>query len=305
LTFGLIRLQGSGRDAFGAASAGCGLLLCAAFAWWESRAHAPMVPLGIFRNTTFASTNVYTFFLYAALGGSLYFVPFDLQNVHGYSPVAAGAAMLPFIVIMFTFSRWSGGLVAKVGPRTPLIAGAIVAGVGFLAYARPGVGGSYWATFFPASIILGIGGALFVAPLTTAVMEALDSEQAGIASGINNAVSRVAGLLAIAALGIVLSTAFYRDFDDRIGTLNLSAASTSVLAAQRPTLGTGRPVADLLEPDRSRVNAAVADAYTAGFRRTMLLSALAAWFAAIVARFSLPSAIGAAAPGAQSAATGA
>jgi len=151
---------------------------------------------------------------------------------------------------------------------------------------------------------LGIGGALFVAPLTTAVMEALDSEQAGIASGINNAVSRVAGLLAIAALGIVLSTAFYREFDRRIGSLDLSAASTSVLAAQRPTLGTGRPVADLLEPDRSRVNAAVAGSYTAGFRRTMLLSALAAWLAAIVARFSLPSATGAAA-GAQSAATGA
>jgi EmrB/QacA subfamily drug resistance transporter len=304
LTFGLIRLQVSGRDAFGTASAGCGLLLCAAFVWWESRARAPMVPLGIFRNATFTGTNVYTFFLYAALGGSLYFVPFDLQNVHGYSPVAAGAAMLPFIVIMFTFSRWSGGLVAKIGPRTPLIAGAIVAGVGFLAYARPGAGGSYWATFFPAAIILGIGGALFVAPLTTAVMEALDSEQAGIASGINNAVSRVAGLLAIAALGIVLSTAFYREFDRRIGSLDLSAASTSVLAAQRPTLGTGRPVADLLEPDRSRVNAAVAGSYTAGFRRTMLLSALAAWLAAIVARFSLPSATGAAA-GAQSAATGA
>ena len=107
------------------------------------------------------------FFLYTAIGGSLYFVPFVLINVHHYSPTQAGAALLPFIFIMVVAARWSGGLVARIGPRKPLILGGIIAGFGFLAFALPGSDGSYWTTFFPAATILGCGGALFVAPLTT------------------------------------------------------------------------------------------------------------------------------------------
>ncbi len=132
-----------------------------------------MVRSDLFASRDFSTANVYTFFLYAALGGSMYFVPFVLINVHHYTPTAAGAALLPFIFIMVAASRWSGGLVSRIGSRTPLIAGAIVAGCGFLAYALPGTGGSYWTTFFPAATILGIGGALFVAPLTTTVMNAV------------------------------------------------------------------------------------------------------------------------------------
>jgi EmrB/QacA subfamily drug resistance transporter len=287
LTFGLIRLQ-NGSDGLGALTAIAGLVLGAAFVRWERRARAPMIPLGIFSNVTFAGANLYTFFLYAALGGSLFFVPFDLQNVQGYSATAAGGAMLPFIVIMFVFSRASGGLIGSVGARLPLVAGAIVAGCGFLAYARAGYGGSYWATFFPAAIILGCGAALFVAPLTTAVMGALDADQAGIASGINNAISRVAGLLAIAALGIILSTSLHADFDRRVASLELSGGTRQTLARERAAIGTGRPLESLRGRDRAGVNEALAAAFTDGFARIMIVSALTSWLAAAIAFVTIP-----------------
>jgi MFS family permease len=127
--------------------------------------------------------------------------------VHHYTPTAAGAALLPFVVIMVALSRWSGGLVARIGARTPLVFGGILAALGFLAFALPGTDGSYWTTFFPAATILGLGGALFVAPLTTTVMNSVGVEHAGVASGLNNAVARTAGLIGVAVLGIVVTAA--------------------------------------------------------------------------------------------------
>ena len=216
LTFGLIRLQGGNADRVRILASAAGVAVLALFVFYESRVKDPMIPLDVFRNRTFTAANVYTLFLYAAMGGSLFFVPFDLQYVQGYSPLEAGAALLPFVAIMFLSSRWSGGLVERIGARTPLIAGALLAAAGLVAYGLSGGGGSYWLTFFPATIIFGCGAALFVAPLTTTVMDALSTDRSGIASGINNAVSRVAGVLAIAVLGIVLINAFYASFDRRI-----------------------------------------------------------------------------------------
>ena len=288
LTFGLIRLQNGASDALGIATSAAGLLLLVAFVAWEHRARDPMIPPSVFRNVTFSGANVYTLFLYAALGGSLFFVPFDLQNVQGYSPSAAGGAMLPFIVIMFVSSRWSGGLVGTVGARLPLIGGAVVAGFGFLAYARIGIGGSYWTTFFPAAVILGVGGALFVAPLTTTVMQAIDTSHAGIASGINNAVARVAGLLAVAALGIVLLATLYAEFDRTSSALALSDSSRRTLARLHTTLGSGKTPDALHEPDRTRVNEALGAAYTLGFRRVMIISALLSWLAGATAFLTIP-----------------
>jgi len=180
---------------------------------------------------------------------------------------------LPFIIIMFALSRWSGSLVATTGARIPLVVGAGVAALGFLAYARAAGGGSYWTTFFPAAVILGFGGALFVAPLTTTVMESADASHAGLASGINNAVSRVAGLLAIAALGIVLLASFYAEFDAVVPGLHVSAPTRRVLVRDREALGTGRPLEGLAEPDRTRVNDLLRRSYTLGFERVMAISA--------------------------------
>jgi EmrB/QacA subfamily drug resistance transporter len=207
LVYGMIAMDAGRITASAFAAVAVGLAVLVIFALYERRAPDPMVRPELFASRTFRVTNVYTFFLYAALGGAMYFVPFVLINVHHYSPSAAGASLLPFIFIMVVLSRWSGGLVAWIGARTPLILGSILAALGFLAYALPGTGGSYWTTFFPAATLLGLGGVLFVAPLTTAVMNAVPVEHAGIASGINNAVARTAGLIGLAALGIIVTAA--------------------------------------------------------------------------------------------------
>lgn len=210
LVYGLIAMNGRNVSSFAVAAVALGLITLTYFVIFERRTKDPMLRPDLFTVRAFSVSNAYTFFLYAALGGSLYFVPFVLINVHHYSPAEAGGALLPFIAIMVAASRWSGGLVVRIGARTPLLIGGILAGIGFIAYAIPGSDGSYWTTFFPAAIVLGCAGALFVAPLTTTVMNSVPVEHSGVASGINNAVARTAGLIGIAALGLaVTGTASY------------------------------------------------------------------------------------------------
>jgi EmrB/QacA subfamily drug resistance transporter len=239
LVYGMIALDSARATPDAIATVVAGLAVLAAFIVVEMRSKDPMVRCDLFRSRTFTAANIYTFFLYAALGGSLYFVPFVLINVHHYSPEGAGGALIPFVAIMVCASRWSGGLIGRMGARKPLALGAIVAAAGFAAFAIPGSSGSYWMTYFPAAVILGCGGALFVAPLTTSVMNSVPMEHAGVASGINNAVARTAGLVGIAALGIIVTTApvYLNGFREAM----IAAAGLSIVAVAVAAIGISEP----------------------------------------------------------------
>jgi EmrB/QacA subfamily drug resistance transporter len=256
------------------------------FVWAEQRQRAPMMPLALFRHRNFGGTNALTLLLYAALGGGLFYLPLNLIQVHGYSATAAGAALLPFIAIMFALSRWAGRLVDRFGPRPPLIVGPLIAGAGFAALALPSIGGSYWTTFFPAIVVLGFGMTVTVAPLTTTVMNAVGPEESGVASGVNNAVSRVAGLLAIAVFGALMAWAFDARLHDALSAAGVPADVVSFVQNERAKLAAAAlpPHIDPAVADATR--RALGEAFVAGYRWIMLCSAaLALGSAALAAAF--------------------
>jgi len=201
-----------------------------------------MISLKLFRSRNFAGANLLTLFLYAALGGLLFFLPMDLIQIQHYRATQAGTALLPFIVIMFGLSRWADGLVASYGSRLPLTVGPLVAACGIALFTLSPQEGSYWPATFPAVVVMGLGMAISVAPLTTTVMNAVPASDSGLASGVNNAVSRLASLLAVAVFGVVLVTVFNHSLDQRLTQLALSpdvraqidSARLLLAAAQNP-----------------------------------------------------------------------
>lgn len=274
LTYGLILAGSEGfANPIVPATIVGGIAALALFVWVEARSPAPMMPLTLFRSRTFSGANVLTFLLYAALGGALYFFPFNLIQVQGYGPTLAGLALLPFTLIMFAFSRQAGGLIARFGARKPLIAGPLIAALGFALFALPGVGGSYWTTFFPAVVVLGIGMTITVAPLTTAVMSSVDTSFSGAASGVNNAVSRAAGLLAIAMLGLVMQAVFTASLGRALAEAEVAVELRQAVEQQASRLA-GIELPDDAPPEQLRaLEQAINSAFVGGFRTVMLLAA--------------------------------
>src|SRR5712671_6729654 len=247
----------------------------------ERRVANPMLPFQLFRSRTFTLTNILTLLLYGALGIVMFLLPLELIQVQHYSATEAGAALVPLAVIMFTLSRWAGSLINRVGPRIPLTIGPAIAAVGIALFARGGTGGSYWTTVFPAVCLLGFGMTITVAPLTTAVMGAVETQHSGVASGINNTVSRVAGLLTIAIFGVFLARVFLSDVRPRLDHLAVPVTVRAQIDAQLPKMaGAELKTIPLDDQQRASAKAAIDEAFVSGFRMVILGSAILALAAA-------------------------
>src|SRR5216683_4930632 len=257
--------------------------LLVVFLFVEARISQPMLPLALFRLRTFTGANLLTFLLYAALGGTLFFLPLNLIQVQHYSATAAGAALLPFILIISFLSRWSGGLIVSYGAKLPLIVGPLIAASGFVLFMLPNVGGSYWANFFPPIVILGLGMAISGAPLTTTVMNSVASNRAGVASGVNNAVARTAGLLAIAVLGIVMLHVFSGALDQRLAEYKLPSSVSRSLQAQRTKLAAIAVPEDQDPATQQLIRRAIDESFVSGFRSIMAIGAVLAVASAVTA----------------------
>lgn len=232
-TYALIEAPGKGSSALVLLAGIGGVLALVAFLLREQRTKSPMMPLGIFRSRQFSAANLVTFVVYAALGGVFFLLVSFLQVSLDYSPVAAGAASLPVTVLMLLLSARSGALAQRIGPRIPLTVGPLVIAAGLVLMTRVDPGDSYVTGVLPAVIVFGLGLTLVVAPVTSAVLAAADSRHAGIASGINNAVSRVAGLLAVAVLPLIAGLSGHRFYAPSAMThgFHVAMVTCAVLAA--------------------------------------------------------------------------
>jgi EmrB/QacA subfamily drug resistance transporter len=238
-----------------------GVAILIGFLAWERHTSHPLMPLELFRSRLFSACNLLTLFLYSAIGGILFFFPFDLIHIQHYTPAQAGAANLPLVAMMVLLSKFAGRLMDRYGARPPLIVGPLVAAAGFALLAWPSIGGSYWTTFFPALMIIGIGMSITVAPLTTAVMSAA-GEKSGVASGINNAVARTAGLMAVAVLGVVFVHCFAAELKQRV---TAPPAVKQAIVAQAGRMAEIKAAPQFTRP--------IAEAFVAAFRVIAFIAA--------------------------------
>lgn len=267
LVFALIEQSRLGWGDPLVASAGIGgAAALVAFLWWERRAPNPMLPLELFRSRNFAVGNLATLTIYAGLSGGLFFVGLFLQQVAGYSALQAGAAFLPLTVLMFTLSRRWGVLADRYGPHLFMGLGPLVAGGGLFLLLRLDTQADYLAEVLPALIVFGLGLSMTVAPLTSTVLGAVDEKHAGVASGVNNATARVAGLLAIAVLGAFVSSQFTSTVDSDLAGKRLSPAARAAVAEAKDRSLTIQPAMRVPAPQRAEVLAAFKDGSVSAFR---------------------------------------
>lgn len=287
LTFGLIRAGEDGWRGAPVLFALVGLALLAAFVAWEARTRAPMLPLALFRARAFSGTNALTLLLYGALGAALFFLPLNLIGVQGYSATAAGTALLPLSLLLAGLSGTFGALADRVGARPLLTVGPMLAGVGFVLLGTLGVGGSYWHTVFPAALVLGLGMAVTVAPLTSAVLGSVSADYAGTASGVNNAVSRAAGLLAIALFTLLMLGSFRGALNARLTGAELPHAVRREMLQQSARLAQVPVPPGVTGAARLAGERAVKLAFADAFRLVCWLSGGLAVLAGVVGYFSL------------------
>ncbi|MCG8442568.1 MAG: MFS transporter [Caulobacterales bacterium] len=283
LIFGLIEMSSSGLEHASAPIAlGAGVAGLAAFVWRQRNAPNAMTPPALFASRAFSGVNAMTFLIYTALSGVLFFLPLLLINIWGWSATAAAASFLPFVVMMSLFSGWAGRLTDRAGPRILLTLGPLATAAGFALFALLPVDGSYWRSVLPAILIMSGGMVLTVAPLTATVMSAVPEARIGVASGVNNAVSRTAALIAIAVFALLFSL---------VADANLARALAGEAALAREDVGFvfGALTVPDDAPDAAAAaaRAAASEAFIAGFRVVALVAAGLAATASAVAWWSL------------------
>lgn len=253
-----------------------GLIALVAFVWVEWRSDHPMMPLTLFRSRTFSGANLLTLFLYGALAGALFFLPLNLIQIQGYTESIAGLAILPQSIILALLSPRMGDFVDRYGPRLPLIGGPILVGIAFVALSLPGftAGPSeYWTTYLPGTILLGIGMGIVVAPLTTTVMGSVPQRNTGVASGVNNAVSRSSGVLATAIMGGIALIFFSSVLTPRVQSLDLNDTQEEAILASAEDLA-GMTAPDTLTEDTANtLRRDINESFIETFRLMMLIGA--------------------------------
>jgi len=263
-----------------------GVIGLAAFGIVEARREHPMMPLQLFKSPTFTGANLLTLFLYAGLSVGFFFLALNLVQVQGYTKTQAGLATLPFALLLTVLSRFAGGFMDRNGARLPLIVGPSLAGLGFFYMAFAGVTRGpvdYWTAFMPGVILFGTGMGFTVAPLSTSVMGSVASHYSGVASGINNAVSRTAGVLAIAIVGSVALIAFAGALDSRTAGLGLSVQAHSALLAEAGKLGEASVPEGVPPQQADAVAGSIKQSFVDAFRLVMFICAGLAWASAIAA----------------------
>jgi len=284
LTWGFVSAPDKGfANAEVIAALAVGVLGVVSFVAVEARSSHPMIPLSLFSSRTFSGANLLTFGLYGALSAGTFFLSLDLVQAQGYPMAIAGLVFTPFALILTAMSRWAGGLVDKAGPRLPLIIGPAIAGAAFLYMAFSGLSDGpsrYWLTFFPGVVLLGVGMGITVAPLSTAVMSSVATHFAGTASGINNAVSRTAGVLVIAVVGAAALLLFSGALHSRTAALDISGAARAALSAEAPRLGAASVPPEVTADKTAVVQTAIRLAFVDMFRVVMLICAALAWVGA-------------------------
>ena len=261
-----------------------GLSTLSAFVFVERRVEDPMVPPSLFRSRSFAGANLVTLLFYMGLTGSLYFLPFLMMQVHGYSAFAAGSVFLPFVAMALLIGRLSGRICARFGAKAPLIVASLAVAVGLLLFALPGAEhGSYWTSYFPAMVVQGFGMALAITPLTSVALGSVEGEHSGLASGVNNAVARVAGLMAVAVLGVLVYGAFSASLDARLEGMDMPGDIRGAMEAAKEDLGAAQAPEGLDARTQARIEGAIEKSFVAGFRFVMVLSAGLAFASALVA----------------------
>ena len=260
-----------------------GTVCLALFLWHERRSPDPMLPLWLFRRRNFAAGNAATFLIYGALGAGFFFLPMFLQGVAGYSAVKAGMSLVPMTIVLFLLAKRFGALGDRIGARPLMTAGPIVAALGMALMLRLDEDTSYFGDVVPAVMLFGLGMAMVVAPLTASVLADADEEHAGVASGVNNAISRVAGLVAIAAVGALVAAQFGSTLDERLDRAPaLSAAALTAVDDAKHSPLTPPPAEGVSGPQRAVVDGAVRDAAVEAFHLAAGVSAVLMLLGALV-----------------------